>query len=43
MFKLDNSMKSLHLYKAPRLVIKKKKKKSFRLCSDMKSFKIYKV
>ena len=43
MFKLDNSMKSFHLDKAPRPVGRPKEKKSFRLCSDMKSFKIYKV
>ena len=43
MFRRDDTMRSFHLEKAPRPVGRPKTKKSFRLCSDMKSFKIYKV
>ena len=43
MIKLDNTMRSFHLEKTPRPVGRPKEKKSFRLCSDMKSFKLYKV
>ena len=43
MFRRDDTMKSFHLEKAPRPVGRPKNKKSFRLCSDMKSFRLYKV
>ena len=43
MFRRDDTMRSFHLEKAPRPVGRPKEKKSFKLCSDMKSFKIYKV
>lgn len=43
MFRRDDTMRSFHLEKAPRPVGRPKNKKSFRLCSDMKSFRLYKV
>lgn len=43
MFRRDDTMRSFHLEKAPRPIGRPKNKKSFRLCSDMKSFRLYKV
>ena len=43
MIKRDDSMRSFRLEKAPRPVGRPKNKKSFKICSDLKSFKIYKV
>ena len=43
MIKRDDSMRSFHLEKAPRPVGRPKNKKSFKICKDLKSFKMYKV
>lgn len=43
MIRLDNSMRSFHLEKAPRPVGRPKNRKSFKLCKDLKSFKLYNV
>jgi len=41
MIRRDDSMKSFRLQKAPRPVGRPKNKKSFRLCKDLKSFRVY--